>query len=499
MATDVCDYTIKNKIGTGTYGTVYKADHAMFGLVAIKELKEDFFNPTEIDLMSRLDHPYLAKAITILDPNRCPKLSKLSLIMPLAGGNLYSIYKKDCKLGDSVRIKIIKQIVDAISFLHTVGVLHLDIKLENILYQGEQMDPDILVTDFGLSQYVDDPVQGRKLNNIYVTITYRPPELLVDEIDGNKEYLHNAAVDIWSLGILFLEILSNGKLVFGRMSEDDFNTSRMIDLINERFYSVNRKSWIEKFLRASGLKGYYSLAVSMLDRMLAINPINRASMDEIQNSELFSISHMEDSPEGQVYQLAVPQLKNYASVYDDVFDSLQEIILYTDELHQLPVSVFFLVIDLYVLGSVYCLKINKDTKSSKGLKGSMSSKDNKLYKMNRKEARLLAASSLAIAYQMINEGYSLPNEIFELFKVEVSEVEQHIPILIESLGGILYREFIYHACQATNQLVEMYYHLGTIESYSNINLKKILNGNPPSDYPKDITIGEFRDLIEDTD
>lgn len=191
------------KIGEGTYGVVYKAMHQQSGrIVALKKIRLENDNEgvpattvREISLLKTLKHPNIIDLMDVIYMK-----DKLFLVFEFIEMDLRKFLddmynneklflKKDIK-------RIASQILKALHVLHSRGILHRDIKPQNILINSKL---EIKLADFGLGRFCSLPL--RTYTHDIVTLWYRPPELLL----GSKYY--SAAVDIWSAGCIFAELL----------------------------------------------------------------------------------------------------------------------------------------------------------------------------------------------------------------------------------------------------------------------------------------------------
>mmetsp|Transcript_25971 Transcript_25971/g.34081 ORF Transcript_25971/g.34081 Transcript_25971/m.34081 type:complete len:577 (+) Transcript_25971:125-1855(+) len=164
----------------------------------------------EIEILRRLDHPYVMKLLDVVEDN-----THMYLITELcAGGELYHWAKaKQEKGGISEKeIKIIvQQILLSVRYLHDdLRVVHRDLKPENILLKnGDDTVIHVQVIDFGLSTYI--PENGF-LTELVGTPLYVAPEVL------NRKYTQ--ACDIWSVGVVMYSLIS-GHVPFGGKSRND--------------------------------------------------------------------------------------------------------------------------------------------------------------------------------------------------------------------------------------------------------------------------------------
>ena len=111
------------------------------------------------------------------------------------GGDLLNYVRKRRKLTEKNAKYLFKQIMQGIAYMHTIGIVHRDIKLDNILLDGQG---NVKIGDFGVSRRVE---QDELLFEQCGTPAYIAPEI-VQEI-GYK----GLPVDIWSAGVCLYAIL----------------------------------------------------------------------------------------------------------------------------------------------------------------------------------------------------------------------------------------------------------------------------------------------------
>ena len=104
------------------------------------------------------------------------------------------------------------QILTALNYLHTMKVMHRDMKLENVMmyHSDANGEPICKVTDFGFAQYVQPEGQ----DNIKIgTPLYMAPEILNENSYDNK-------IDIWAIGVLTTELLTGHPPFLGKSKEE---------------------------------------------------------------------------------------------------------------------------------------------------------------------------------------------------------------------------------------------------------------------------------------
>lgn len=105
--------------------------------------------------------------------------------------------------------RLLLQLTSGVAYLHDNWILHRDLKTSNLLLNNRGQ---LKIADFGMARYVGDPPP--KLTQLVVTLWYRAPELLL----GTKTY--DGAVDMWSVGCIFGELLTREPLLQGKNEVD---------------------------------------------------------------------------------------------------------------------------------------------------------------------------------------------------------------------------------------------------------------------------------------
>lgn len=116
-----------------------------------------------------------------------------------AGGELFSLIRKTKRFPENDARYFFQQLICGLEYLHSAGVTHRDIKLENTLIGGSRPGTLIKICDFGYSKRPE--VEQSQCKSIVGTPAYLAPEVL-----ANKPY-RGSAVDVWSAGVLLFVML----------------------------------------------------------------------------------------------------------------------------------------------------------------------------------------------------------------------------------------------------------------------------------------------------
>jgi serine/threonine protein kinase len=189
----------KKRIGKGGFGEVFLSVNVRTGeKVAIKKMEickknREEHLATEICIMKTSDHPNIVRFI---DSYRVEDI--IWVVMEfVGGGSLLEIVEmfQTLRMSESQVAYVTRECVKALNYIHGMGRLHRDIKSNNILLTS---NGHVKITDFGFAAQLTEEKQQR--NTILGTAYWMAPELIKGEHYG-------PSVDIWSLGILILEMV----------------------------------------------------------------------------------------------------------------------------------------------------------------------------------------------------------------------------------------------------------------------------------------------------
>ncbi len=239
-------YKVSKKLGSGAYGSVYKVFKDKLNYAA-KEIKvENLHSLIEIDLTMRIRNPHIVRGIDLVTKKNkvTNNIEYIYLIQELADSDL-STYLKNNKISLIDKIRLMFEIGSALQFLYDKGILHCDIKSINILI----LDGRAILADMGISVYMSERV------DICETVFNRAPEFLrieytkelkdyrnkYEDIKSMRTYMHG---EIWSYGMICLELLYNKSNVFSYFPEQKFDMDNFLNRLNKFSIAKDKTKFI---------------------------------------------------------------------------------------------------------------------------------------------------------------------------------------------------------------------------------------------------------------
>ncbi|OHS93308.1 Extracellular signal-regulated kinase 2 [Tritrichomonas foetus] len=316
-------YDIIQKIGKGAYGIVFRArDKQTDQVVALKKVFGAFQNATdaqrtyrEITFLRQLrSHPFIVGLIAV---HRAENDGDLYLVFEIMETDVHAVIRANILLDVHHRY-IFWQLLCALKYIHSAGLIHRDLKPSNILIRS---DASIKVCDFGLSRAVNEEGSCEQLTDYIATRWYRAPEILF----GSCSY--GIGIDMWAAGCILAELVSGRPLFPGASTMDQLErivsysgppSQSDIDAMQSSFtqtmlsnlsYSRPRMKLEEK------LSGASPDAIDLVKKLISFNPADRPTAEECLKHPYVAQFHNEkkeiEAPE-KIY-MALPDSQHFTA------------------------------------------------------------------------------------------------------------------------------------------------------------------------------------------
>jgi serine/threonine-protein kinase len=206
----VGNYRIVRRLGAGGMGVVYEAEHPLIKKrVALKVIHRElaqnlevvtrFFN--EARAVNHIGHEHV---VDVSDFGQTAEGEHFLVMEMLVGESLADRLERDRRLPAPRALHIAAQIADGLAAAHAAGVVHRDLKPDNVFLVSKLGDPDFVkIVDFGLAKLLMDGAGGiTKQGVILGTPEYMSPE------QAESKKVVDARSDVWALGILLYQMLT---------------------------------------------------------------------------------------------------------------------------------------------------------------------------------------------------------------------------------------------------------------------------------------------------
>lgn len=213
----VTDFAFHKLLGSGSMARVYLVTHILSGTCyALKVTNKEFAVRNrkaanvlaEAEILSLVAHPFVISQVATFQN----ALNVYSVLDFAPGGELFSyIYASDGPLTDTHLRFFASEIVLALNYLHSLGVVYRDLKAENVLLDA---NGHVRLADFGFAKVLGE---AARTNSLCGTPDYVAPEILL-------QIGHTVAVDWWALGVLAFESLVGAAPFRGASMEDVFRS-----------------------------------------------------------------------------------------------------------------------------------------------------------------------------------------------------------------------------------------------------------------------------------
>ncbi|HEY2903059.1 MAG TPA: serine/threonine-protein kinase [Polyangia bacterium] len=208
----VGNYNVTAKLGQGGMGVVFLAEHPVIGSkVALKAISPQFAHNNEVisrfvneaKSVNQIGHSHI---VDITDFGTTPERDFYFIMEYLQGETLAALIRRDGALPVDRALNIAAQIADALQASHEHGVIHRDLKPDNIyLIARDGVDDFVKVLDFGIAKLITQTPRegdGTRAGSFMGTPFYMSPE----QCEGKTDIDHRA--DIYALGVILFEMLT---------------------------------------------------------------------------------------------------------------------------------------------------------------------------------------------------------------------------------------------------------------------------------------------------
>ncbi|KAL6888541.1 hypothetical protein ACP4OV_009567 [Aristida adscensionis] len=341
-------YQIQEVIGKGSYGVVAAAVDTHTGeRVAIKKMNDIFGHVSdsirilrEIKLLRLLRHPNIVQIKHIMLPPTRREFKDIYIVFELMESDLHQVIKINNNLTPQHHQFFLYQLLYALKYIHAANVFHRDLKPKNILANS---DCKLKICDFGLARLsLDDTPIAFFWTDYVASRWYRAPELC-----GAFLCKYTPAIDIWSIGCIFAEVLTGKPLFPGR------NVVHQLDLITDLLGSPSSESLSR--IHNEKARGFLStmqrkypvpfchkfhnvdpLALRLLQRLLAFDPKDRPTAEEALVDPYFrNLPKLECEPSTQPISKFEFEFERRMLTKDDVREMIyREILEYHPQMLQ---------------------------------------------------------------------------------------------------------------------------------------------------------------------
>ncbi|OBT67521.1 CAMK/CAMK1 protein kinase [Pseudogymnoascus sp. 23342-1-I1] len=250
-------YKFGRTLGAGTYGIVREATCQDGTKVAIKIILKKNVKGNEqmvideLRMLREMKHPHIVKFVDWFESR-----DKYYIVTQLAtGGELFDRICEQGRFTEKDASQTIRQVIEAVDYLHGKNVVHRDLKPENLLYLTSDAQSGLVLADFGIAKMLD--TKDEVLTTMAGSFGYAAPEVMLKKGHGKP-------VDMWSLGVITYTLLCG---------YSPFRSENLQDLIEE--CSNSKIVFHERYW-----KDVSDDAKNFINTLLQANPDARATSSE---------------------------------------------------------------------------------------------------------------------------------------------------------------------------------------------------------------------------
>ncbi|ESN97989.1 hypothetical protein HELRODRAFT_141692, partial [Helobdella robusta] len=253
-------YEIGNQISSGNFATVRLCRNKNTNVysavkrIDMQENSDDMIKvKKEVEILKKMNHANIIKLVEEFEMN-----GYFYLVMELiTDGDIISTIMNSKYYSEQDVSGMVHNVMSGILYLHSINIVHRDIKMENVLVQKNRNGlKKLKICDFGLATII---ANNEILKTVCGTPNYMAPEIILQVGYGNK-------VDVWSVGI-FMYILLYGSPPFHSRS-NDFN--KIFENVIVGKYDLNSTTW----------ESVSEEAKTLITMLLEPNPTNRMTAEE---------------------------------------------------------------------------------------------------------------------------------------------------------------------------------------------------------------------------
>jgi len=273
------------KLGEGGYGTVFvaqmadSANKSKWCAAKVVDLDKTSLRRVlrECDIMASLNHDNIIRIHThgfvhaLPGKESGPRNGLYCIFMELATkGDLFGIVRHG--ITEAVAQKQFRQIVGAVQHMHARGIVHRDLKLENILCTA---DGTLKVIDFGLSHHYKIDADGNIVDNRKLRECVGSPSYAAPEVLSRSDY-DGFAADLWSLAVILFAMVS-GFFPLEQAAEKDWRFPKLVHAqIAKRSSITTIYSWYKR-----SCDHLSEEVIGLLDVMIFVDPSRRATLPQV--------------------------------------------------------------------------------------------------------------------------------------------------------------------------------------------------------------------------
>eukprot|EP00980_Cylindrotheca_fusiformis_P031710 scaffold26835_cov98-Cylindrotheca_fusiformis.AAC.1 len=294
----------KTPLGEGAFGQVFLGIHRTTGeKVAVKKIWKEFTDREDcqremnalLHIRAHGGHPHICSLRENFDEKE-----HYALVLDLInGGELFDRLVENGAYSELDASRLMREVASAMNFLHGIGVVHGDLKPENLMLSQTHTSAIIKVVDFGCSELTNDanvlpssssplPLNNKEHRNSSGTVAYSSPEQHQNIHNQNLQMAPSKALDMWALGIiLYIMLTGMHPLDPEGMASDEELKERLQTIYKKKINILKSAGPVKSFAR----QHLSPSAIQLLSRLLEPDPKKRITASElVENSWIRGIT-----------------------------------------------------------------------------------------------------------------------------------------------------------------------------------------------------------------